>query len=171
MLSIRNDRAQYLPSKMHYFNKKRPTCEMIPLARTNGKHMGGPCAIKAQLRKVKCQTRTVTSVAVFFFCMRTPHRTCVHFVGLAYMYAKNLRKKYQCKSDCFILHQLSMQPGVARAFALRAELCRFERSKSLALLSFLASRSLNPEMNRRPYGEKLLMVEPCIIAAWDKKPS
>ena len=29
------------------------------------------------------------------------------------------------------------------------------RSKSLALLSFLASRSLNPEMNRRPCGEKL----------------
>ena len=36
---------------------------------------------------------------------------------------------------------------------------------SLPLLSFLASRSLSPEMNRRPYGEKLLMVEPCIIAA------
>ena len=27
----------------------------------------------------------------FFFCMRTPRRTCVHFVGLAYMYAKNVR--------------------------------------------------------------------------------
>ena len=55
---------------------------------------------------------------------------------------------------------LAVQPGVARAFALRAwtlSLC--SRSKSLDLLSFLASRSLNPEMNRRPYGEKLLMVE------------
>ena len=37
----------------------------------------------------------------------------------------------------FIVGELAGQPGVARAFALRAELCS----------SFLASRSLNPEMN------------------------
>ena len=42
---------------------------------------------------------------------------------------------------------LAVQPGVARAFALRAELGRFA---PLALLSFVASRLLNPEMNRLP---------------------
>ena len=51
------------------------------MARTNGEHMGGPRAMKALLRKVKCQTRTVTSPVlgrVFFFA-------CVHNVGLAYI--------------------------------------------------------------------------------------
>ena len=43
---------------------------------------------------------TVTLVVFFFFffCMRTPRRTCVHFVGLAYMYAKNVCYKYQWHS-------------------------------------------------------------------------
>ena len=45
--------------------------------------------------------------------------------------------------------QLAGQPGVARAFALRAELCS----------SFLASRSLNPEMNCSSM--RLLFFEMC----------
>ena len=44
-------------------------------------------------------------------------------------------------------YTLAVQPGVARAFALRVELGRFA---PLALLSFVASRLLNPEMNRLP---------------------
>ena len=51
---------------------------------------------------------------------------------------------------------IAVQPGVARAFVLRVELGRFA---PLALLSFVASRSLNPEMNRLPYGETLLITE------------
>ena len=51
---------------------------------------------------------------------------------------------------------LAGQPGVARAFAIRAEVCRFA---SLAPLSFLASRSINPEVNTLPYGENLLFIE------------
>ena len=62
----------------------------------------------------------------------------------------------------FIL-KLAGQPGVARAFALRAEVCHFA---PLALLSFLASPSLNPEMNRLPYGEKLLIVELAYQQLW-----
>ena len=50
----------------------------------------------------------------------------------------------------------SGQPGVARAFALRGKVCRFTPQ---ALLSFLASRSINPEVNTLPYGENLLFVE------------
>ena len=38
-------------------------------------------------------------------------------------------------------------PGVARAFALRAEVCRFAPQ---APLSFLTSRSLHPEVNKLP---------------------
>ena len=45
---------------------------------------------------------------------------------------------------------LAGQPGVARAFALRAEVCRFAPQ---APLSFLASRSLHPEVNTLPYEE------------------
>ena len=52
--------------------------------------------------------------------------------------------------------ELAGQPGVARAFALRAEVCRFA---PLALLSFRASRSLSPEMNMLPKGENLLFFE------------
>ena len=42
------------------------------------------------------------------------------------------------------LAELAGQSGVARVFALRAELCRFAH---LAPLSFLASRLLSPQMN------------------------
>ena len=70
--------APYLPSKMHYvYKKKRGTYEMIPF----GKNKRWPRAMKAPLRKVKCET----SVAFFFFLhaystsnLRTFCRTCVH---------------------------------------------------------------------------------------------
>ena len=45
---------------------------------------------------------------------------------------------------------LAGQPGVARAFALRAEVCRFV---PVAPLSFLASRSLHQEVNTLPHEE------------------
>ena len=51
---------------------------------------------------------------------------------------------------------LAGQPGVARAIALCAEVCCFAPP---APLSFLASRSLSPEMNILPKGENLLFFE------------
>ena len=50
----------------------------------------------------------------------------------------------------FIYNKLAGQPGVARAFALRAEVCRCAPQ---APLSFLASQSLHPEVNTLPYEE------------------
>ena len=61
------------------------------------------------------------------------------------------------------IYILAVQPGVARAFALRAELGRFA---PLALLSFLASRSLNPEMNRLPDGKNIAHRRAHITAAF-----
>ena len=75
------------PQKWSTFTKKkRRTCEMIPLARTNGDNMGGPRVMKAPLRKVKCQTHGhFGRVFLFFFLhayttsnLRTFRRTCVH---------------------------------------------------------------------------------------------
>ena len=67
---------------MHYaYKKKRRTCETIPLARTNGEHMGGARAMKAPLH---ARHVFVTSVAFFFLHayttsdLRTFRRTCVH---------------------------------------------------------------------------------------------
>ena len=58
--------------------KQRQTCEMIPLARTTVSTWVAPRAMKAPLRKVKCQTRSLRLVAFFFFYLRTFRRTCVH---------------------------------------------------------------------------------------------
>ena len=75
----------------------------------------------------------------------------------------NLRKKK--KKELNLAKQLYIrwlvdQPGVARAFALRAEVCRFAPPTPF---SFLASRSLNPEMNTLPYGENLLFAAYVIL--------
>ena len=43
-------------------------------------------------------------VFFFFFCMRTPRRTCVHFAGLAYMYAK------KCSLERSVIIYLSKYP-------------------------------------------------------------
>ena len=72
---------------MHYVYKiKTATCETIPLARTNGEHMGGARAMKAP-RCIKSNARHVDlrSLRSRFFLrayttshLRTFRRTCVH---------------------------------------------------------------------------------------------
>ena len=88
LLTLKNAYALRLQKK----KKKRRTCETISLATlTNGEHMGGAYAMTAPLHQSNADTYGHFSRVFSFFCMRTPHRTCVHFVGLAYMYAKNVR--------------------------------------------------------------------------------
>ena len=67
------------PQKRIAFTKTTANLLADSFGENNGEHIGGPCAMKAPLRKVKSWVPdTVTSVAFFFFCMRTPRRTCVH---------------------------------------------------------------------------------------------
>ena len=81
--SVRNDRAPYLTSKMHYVYKTTAKLwDDSNLARTTVSTWVAPAQWRLRsvnYGKVKpWMPDTVTSVAFFFFCMRTPRRTCVH---------------------------------------------------------------------------------------------
>ena len=81
--SIRNDREPYLPSKIHYVYKNNGKLVRLFLWQEQrwahmSTDMGGPRAMKAPLREVKCQTRSLRSRFFFFFA-------CGHHVGLAYI--------------------------------------------------------------------------------------
>ena len=52
------------------------------MARINGEHMGGSRAMKASLRKVKCQTRVHGHSGLVYFLF---FFACVQHVGLAYI--------------------------------------------------------------------------------------
>ena len=68
-----------------------------------------------------------------------------HFLRLPGL-APDRRGSKEGDHPTIYIYILACQPGVARAFALRAELRRFAPQ---APLSFLASRSLKPVMNSR----------------------
>ena len=71
----------------------------------------------------------------------------VHTVSTSFVQCRLWTRHMQ---QAMLYITLAGQPGVAQAFALRAEVCRFA---PLAPLSFFASRSLHPEVNTLPYEE------------------
>ena len=112
-----------------------------------------PASRRAQSWRVCVWIRPVTIGYDYRGCARGRRKSArrVNGLGVGKFEPESSQKMWKQKSsDCCVYVQYSYlcnrrlpvagQPGVARAFALRAELCS----------SFLASRSLNPEMSGSP---------------------